>query len=169
MYDVRGLSSKNFLPDRWLHMVFRWKVLAPFIFVVAVCVASASLSGSDYPFLKTAARGDLLLLSALILMEAAFELRRVESPLKKLPTVFVIIILSFYALLKLWEQGRAEAAGDLNARLLLALVIFNCAVTLCSVVGSLYLFMIVAREAAAKRLSEFAPAGPRQARANADG
>lgn len=157
MYNARSRPSKDFFPNRWLNMVFKWKVLAPSVFVITIYLAGAFLSGSGYTLRMAAARGDLLILSALILMEAAFELRRVESRLNKFPAIFAGIILFFYGFLQFSVLTPGRAGGEPSARLLLSLSLLNCAVTLCSVVGSLYAFMIVAREAAAKRLSELAP------------
>jgi hypothetical protein len=152
---------ESFLSKQRLTTAYVFKVVVPLLLFLLTHLTYTLLLGADYPMLRVAAQGEWLLISAMMLMDATIELRRIGSRYDKLlGSCAVLIFLLFgavkYAVVHTAFALSASGAPPDNLRSLIALSFFTSAITLCSLVASLYVFSIVSRETTERRLMRMA-------------
>jgi hypothetical protein len=160
----RQAVSDIFL-DNHLQAICLWKVFFPLFLILIIYPVYAFFLKVDHPFQRAFAHGDLLIFSALVMVEAAVELKEVRSrydELLRFVAMSAIVIFGFVkygAMLResnlhhgdvsgLAPEAAAaavraahEAAVDLHA-----FSFFNCAVAACAVIISLYSFLHAVRK-----------------------
>lgn len=150
--------NQGYFPNKRLLMVYTWKVIIPLLLPLFIYFTYALILKVDHPLLRVAARGELLILSAIILVEAALELRAINSRYDKLLVGCAILVLLLFGTVNhtahLYQSNLSTTAEISNVpRLLLAFSFFNSAVTFCSIACSIYVFSIVSRELTIRRLT----------------
>ena len=132
--------------------------------ILVIYPVYALLLKIDHPFQRAFSQGDLLIFSALIMVEAAIELKNAQSRYDDLlqfiamATMVVFGFVKYGAMLRephlhlgnlnglsaeaiaALAQAAQEAAGELRA-----FSFFNCAVAACAVAISLYAFLHIVR------------------------
>jgi hypothetical protein len=160
---LRGAVGEIFL-NQHLQTICLWKVFFPLFLIVLIYPLYALFLKIDHPFQRAFSHGDLLIFSALIMIEAAIELREAKSnydePLRfvAMATMVVFGIVKYGAMLReprlntdnlsvLGPEAAASAArlAQDAATELRAFSFFNCAVAACAVAGSLYAFLQAVR------------------------
>lgn len=157
--SLRSTLNTIFL-NQHLQTICLWKVLFPLFLILIIYPTYALLLKIDYPFQRAFAHGDLLIFSALIMVEAAIELKEANSnydePLRFVAMITMVIfgLVKYGAMLRephlhtanleamtpaLAETALREAREA--AIELRAFSFFNCAVAACAVSGSIYAFV----------------------------
>jgi hypothetical protein len=151
--------SEDYFPNKQLLLVYMWKVLMPLLLLLSLYSTYALILKVNHPLLRVAAQSELLILSALILMEAAIELREINSSYDKLLAICAILILLLFGVVKYFFYQSILSTTEQPSYIppaLWAFSFFNSAITLCSVVCSIYVFSIVSRELTTQRLMRLA-------------
>lgn len=162
--------SEIFL-DHHLQTICLWKVLFPLFLILIIYPLYAFFLKIDHPFQRAFAHGDLLIFSALVMVEAAVELKEVKSRYDELlrfvamATIVIFGIVKYGAMLRephlhqanvngLTPEAAAatvrateEAITDLSA-----FSFFNCAVAAFAVAVSLYAFLHAVRSKNEKKV-----------------
>src|SRR5690349_4361419 len=92
--------DKEYIPNNLLLKVYIWKVCIPLLLLLGAYLIYSFVLKGDQPFLSIFSQGELLILSALILIEAALELREIESPYDKLLMACALLLLILFAAIK---------------------------------------------------------------------
>lgn len=161
--SLRNMLNTIFL-DQHLQTICLWKVLFPLFLILIIYPTYALLLKVDYPFQRAFAHGDLLIFSALIMVEAAIELKESKSnydePLRFVAMLTMVIfgLVKYGAMLREphlhttgLEMMTPEVASHVvreaheAAMELKAFSFFNCAVAACAVSGSIYAFVHAVR------------------------
>lgn len=161
--SLRNLLNTIFL-DQHLQTICLWKVLFPLLLILIIYPLYALLLKIDYPFQRAFAHGDLLIFSALIMVEAAIELKESKSnydePLRFVAMLTMVIfgLVKYGAMLRephLHTVDFATLSPEVATRMmnesleaakeLKAFSFFNCAVAACAVSGSIYAFVHAVR------------------------
>lgn len=143
--------------DEHLQTICLWKVFFPLFLILIIYPLYAVFLKIDHPFQRAFAHGDLLIFSALILVEAAIELKDVKSRYDELLRFVAMAVMVVFGMVKygamirephLHQSGAPalspEAAATLTrvaheaAAELSAFSFFNCAVAACAVAATLY-------------------------------
>lgn len=153
-----------------------WKVFLPLALISCVYLAIRFFFDIPHPFGKAFAHGDLLVFSALVLMEAATEGEqdqkhnfRVEAVRHFAKVVAIFLLLMFLGtkldILRRESELAAKHSADGHHLLTEKMLLYsslNCAIALVSVVGSVFLFWYnVAKE----KQNEFADLAARLSQA----
>lgn len=161
--SLRTAVSEIFF-DQHLQTICLWKVFFPLFLILIIYPLYAVFLKIDHPFQRAFAHGDLLIFSALILVEAAIELKEVKSRYDELLRFVAMLMMVVFGMVKygamirephLHESAAAgmppEAAAAVGqvaseaAAELSAFSFFNCAVAACAVAASLYAFLHAVR------------------------
>ncbi len=143
MLAIRTAIKEIFI-NQHLQTICVWKVLVPFILIILMLPIYVLVGRISHPFEKAFSHGDLLIFSSLILIEAAVELKRTKlgyDELLRACALFTIFLFGFIKLQAmkqepLLEQGSMDAINQLWA-----FSFFNCAVSVCAVIISIYTFL----------------------------
>lgn len=155
----QGMFSDAVYNQR-IQVLLIWKLLVPLSLLLVVFLTYALMLGDKHPFQRTFGHGDLLIFSVLILIEAAIELKSINSRYYKLLAVCAVLSIFFFGIIKyvivVHKQGLSDTAGSQPSELLLAFSYFNFAAILCSIIGGFYASLIAAREISDRKLKELA-------------
>lgn len=157
--------------DQHLQTICLWKVFFPLFLILIIYPLYAVFLKIDHPFQRAFAHGDLLIFSALILVEAAIELKEAKSRYDEVLRFVAMVVMVVFGMVKYGAMlrephlhqaaagtlspeaaatlGRAahEAAVELNA-----FSFFNCAVAACAVAASLYAFLHAVRRKSGRQV-----------------
>lgn len=132
---------------------FVWRMLLLTFFLVLAYAAYAVVVRPDHPFLRPAVQGEILILSALIMIDASYGLSAVPSRYERPLILFALLLVGWFAIAKyLLISSSNQSNAEMN-RLRWALGFFNLALTVCSVVGSIYVCSVVSRDAASDQVT----------------
>lgn len=154
--DLRKGTSEIFM-NQHLQTICIWKVFVPFLLIILIYPIFMIVVKVHHPFERAFAHGELLIFSALILIEAAVELKRAElgydEALRALAmlTIFIFGFMKYQAM----QQERYLETGDLAAiNQLFAFSFFNCAVAAFAIAVSIYAFLQAIRTENIEKVQE---------------
>jgi hypothetical protein len=140
---ARGAVREIFI-NQHLQTICVWKVLVPFILIILMLPIYILVGKVSHPFEKAFAHGDLLIFSSLILIEAAVELKRTKlgyDELLRAGALFTIFLFGFIKLQAMKQEPLLEKESVDAITQLWYFSFFNCAVSVCAVIISIYTFL----------------------------
>lgn len=154
-------DPESFLSEQRFATVYALKILVPLLLFLVMHLTYALLLDVDHPLLRIAAQAEWLLISALMLLDAAIELRGIGSRYDKLVGAGAAGLFLLFGAVKYAVghpafalSGAGVPPGDMG--LLIALSFFTFAITLCSIAISIYVFSVVSRELTVRKLTRMA-------------
>lgn len=153
-------DPESFLSEQRFATAYAFKILVPLFLFLVTQLAYALLFDVAHPLLRIAAQAEWLLISALVLLDAAMELRAIGSRYDKLLGAGAVLVFLLFGAVKyvIAQPAALSATGWApdELGLLTALSFFTSAVTLCSIVTSVYVFSLVSRELTVQKLTRMA-------------
>jgi hypothetical protein len=132
-----------------LQTICIWKVLVPFLFIIVIYPIFVFVANDvNHPFERAFAHGELLVFSALILIEAAVELRRAKIGYDEVLRALSLLPIMFYGFIKyktMLQEPKMEHEDIAAIKQLFLFSFFNCAVAVFAVTGSIYSFLQAVR------------------------
>jgi hypothetical protein len=154
---MRKHDPESLLSEQRFATAYAFKILAPPFLFLVMHLAYALLFEVDHPLLRIAAQAEWLLISALVLLDAAIELRAIGSRYDKLLGAGAMLVFLLFGTVKytIGHPAALSATGWApdELGLLTALSFFTSAVTLCSIITSIYVFLLVSRELTVRKLT----------------
>lgn len=138
----KGMS--DIFVNQHLQTVCIWKVFVPFLLIILIYPVFLVFMKDHHPFERAFAHGELLIFSALVLIEAAVELKRARLGYDELLRAMAMITIFIFGFVKYSavQQERQLDTNDLDAvQQLFAVSFFNCAVALFAIAVSIYAFL----------------------------
>jgi hypothetical protein len=151
---LRKAISEIFLNEH-LQTICIWKVVVPFLLLMILFPVYILIVKVHYPFERAFAHGELLIFSALILIEAAVELKRAQVGFDELLRGFALLAIFLFGFMKYQaiqqephlEKGEVEAISQM-----FAFSFFNCTVAIFAVAASMYAFLHAVRSENIKKV-----------------
>jgi hypothetical protein len=140
-----------------LQTVCIWKVFVPFLLIILIYPIFLIIVKVHHPFERAFAHGELLIFSALILIEAAVELKRARLGYDELLRALAMITIFIFGFMKYeaLQQERHLETENLDAiNQLFAFSFFNCAVAAFAIAVSIYSFLQAIRTENIERVEE---------------
>jgi hypothetical protein len=134
--------------NQHLQTICVWKVFVPFLLIILIYPIFLIVVRVHHPFERAFAHGELLIFSALILIEAAVELKRAQLGYDELLragamlTIFIFGFMKYEAMQQephLETQNVAVAAAAVSQ--LFAFSFFNCVVAMFAIAVSIFAFL----------------------------
>jgi len=152
--SLRKGISEIFL-NQHLQTICIWKVVVPFLLLMFIYPIYILIVKVHYPFERAFAHGELLVFSALILIEAAVELKRAQLGYDEVLRGLALLVIFLFGFVKyqaMQQEPRLET-GDAEAiSQLFAFSFFNCTVAIFAVAASIYAFLYAIRSENAKKI-----------------
>jgi hypothetical protein len=149
MLKTMKSAVREIFLNKHLQTICVWKVIVPFFLIIIIYpIFLFIVKDVHYPFQRSFAHGELLIFSALLLIEAAVELGRAElgyDELLRAVALFVILLYGFMKFQTMTQEPKLERQDIDAVNQLFAFSFFNCTVALCAVAGSLYSFLLAVR------------------------
>jgi hypothetical protein len=148
-------ALKDIFLNQHLQTICIWKIAIPFLLLVILFPIYILIVKVQFPFERAFAHGELLIFSALVLIEAAVELKRAEVGFDELLRGFALLAIFLFGFMKYQaiqqephlEKGEVEAVSQM-----FAFSFFNCAVALFAVAASVYAFLQAVRHENIKKV-----------------
>jgi len=151
----KGMS--DIFVNQHLQTVCIWKVFVPFLLIILIYPVFLIIVKDHHPFERAFAHGELLIFSALVLIEAAVELKRARLGYDELLRAMAMITIFIFGFVKYsaMMQERHLETNDMDAiNQLFAFSFFNCAVALFAIAVSIYAFLQAIRTETVEREEE---------------
>jgi len=141
--DLRNGMSEIFM-NQHLQTICVWKVFVPFLLIILIYPIFMIVVKVNHPFERAFAHGELLIFSALILIEAAVELKRARlgyDELLRAGAMLTIFIFGFMKYEAMQQERHLEADEMAAINQLFAFSFFNCAVAALAIAVSVFAFL----------------------------
>ncbi|MEN3330001.1 MAG: hypothetical protein V7638_4808 [Acidobacteriota bacterium] len=129
--------------NQHMQTVCIWKIFVPFLLIILIYPIFTIIVKVHHPFQRAFAHGELLIFSALILIEAAVELKRARLGYDELLRGIAMIIIFLFGFMKYQAmQQEQHLETDLDAiNQLFAFSFFNCTAAAFAITVSIYAFL----------------------------
>jgi hypothetical protein len=145
--NVRKGIGEIFM-NHHLQTICVWKVFVPFLLIILIYPIFLIVVKVHHPFERAFAHGELLIFSALILIEAAVELKRAQlgyDELLRAGAMLTIFIFGFMKYEAMQQEPHLETDNALASAAavsqLFAFSFFNCVVAMFAIAVSIYAFL----------------------------
>jgi hypothetical protein len=153
---IRKALSEIFL-NQHLQTICIWKVAVPFLLLMIIYPIYILVVNVQHPFERAFAHGELLIFSALVLIEAAIELKRAKLGFDELLRGLALLAIFLFGFMKYQaiQQEPHLELGEADAiRQLFAFSFFNCTVGITAVAASIYAFLYAVRSENLKKVED---------------
>jgi|SRR5688500_2527894 amino acid permease len=142
----KGMS--DIFMNQHLQTICVWKIFVPFLLIILIYPIFLVVVRVHHPFERAFAHGELLIFSALILIEAAVELKRARlgyDELLRAGAMLTIFIFGFMKYEAIQQERHLETQNADAINQLFAFSFFNCAVATFAITVSIFAFLQAVR------------------------